>query len=333
MDQITSQNPAPADDLRVVARSAGARGGPVFPALTEPGPDPESREWLDGLRSPAAERHAVLARLHRLLLHAARCEAARRNGWLRLSGPDLDHLARQAAAEALAAITAQLDGFCGQSRFSTWASKFVMSCLSAAAGRRFWQTRALSLDQEDWDRLPSSQLHERAERNALLRALRRAVDEDLSGEQRTVFTAVTLHGVPATALAAALGSNRNAIYKALFEARRILRARLAATGRDHAQPPEGPLTGSPRLDYLLAADPGDAGCDIAFHVLDRCAEAELDGTGPESRFPGVSAHLRRCQACHQDYQGLLAAVAGLRARRVCEMTGVPTPPAAMRQVS
>ena len=325
MDQITGQNPAPADDLRVVARSAGARGGPVFPALTEHGPDPESREWLDGLRSPAAERHAVLARLHGLLLHAARHEAARRNGWLRLSGPDLDHLARQAAAEALTAITAQLDGFCGQSRFSTWASKFVMSCLSAAAGRRFWQTRTLSLEQEDRDRLPSRlQPHERAELNALLCALRRAVDEDLSSEQRTVFTAVTLHGVPATALAAAPGSNRNAIYKALFEARRILRARLAANGKDHAQP---------RLDYLLAADPGDAGCDVAFHVLDRCAEAELNGTGPESRFPGVAAHLRRCQACHQDYQGLLAAVARLRVQRVCEMTDVPTSPAPMRQVS
>ena len=32
-----------------------------------------------------------------------------------------------------------------------------------------------------------------------------------------MFTAVTLHGVP-TALVAALGSNRNTIYKALFQA-------------------------------------------------------------------------------------------------------------------
>ena len=76
-----------------------------------------------------------------------------------------------------------------------------------------------------------------------------------------MFTAVTLHGVPAAALAAAPGSNRNAIYKALFEARRILRARLAANGKDHAYLPEDPLTGPPRLDDLLAADPGDAGCD------------------------------------------------------------------------
>jgi hypothetical protein len=114
----------------------------------------------------------------------------------------------------------------------------------------------------------------------LLSAVRRAVDEDLSGEQRTVFTAVTLHGVPA----AALGSSRNAIYKALFDARRILRARLAAAGRNLAHCPGSPWISPPWLDDLLAADPGDAGCDLAFYVLDRYAEAELDGTGPQSRF-------------------------------------------------
>jgi len=276
---------------------------------------------MDGLQSAAAERDAVLARLHGLLLQVTRHEAGRTNGWVRLSGPDLDDLARQSAADALTAITAQLDGFRGQSRFRSWACKFAVFAVSATAGRRFWQARIMALDQDDWDRLPSSlHPHERAERNELLAALRRAADEDLSGEQRRVFTAVTLHGVPAAALATVLGSNRNAIYKALFEARRLLRARLAANGRDLAHLPRAPLTGSAWLDDLLAADPGDAGCDVAFHVLDRYAEAELNGTGPESRFPGVAAHLRRCEACHQDYQGLLAAVEGLRARRVCEMT-------------
>jgi len=65
---------------------------------------------------------------------------------------------------------------------------------------------------------------------------------------------------------------------------------------------------------------GMRGCDLAFHVLERYAEAELNRTGPGSRFPGVAAHLRRCEACHQDYQGLLAAVEGLRARPAREMT-------------
>ena len=139
----------------------------------EPGLDPESPGWMDGLRSAAAGRDAVLARLHGLLLHAARQEAGRRNRWLRLNGPDRDDLARQAAADALTAITAQLDGFRGQSMFRTWASKFAMSGVSATAGRRFWQTRTMSRDQEDWDRLCSGlQPDERAERNELLSALR-----------------------------------------------------------------------------------------------------------------------------------------------------------------
>jgi hypothetical protein len=90
----------------------------------------------------------------------------------------------------------------------------------------------MTLGQEDWDWLPCSlQPQGLTERTRF--SPRWAVDEDLSGEQRTVFTAVTLHGVPA----AALGSNRNAIYKALFEARRILRARLAASGKNFADLP------------------------------------------------------------------------------------------------
>ena len=133
-----------------------------------------------------------------------------------------------------------------------------MCGVSATAGRRFWQTRTLSLDQEDWDRLCSGlQPAERAERNELFPALRRAVDEDLSGEQRTVFTAA--RSTACRRAAAALGSNRNAIYKALFEARRILRARLAAIGRDLAYRPGTLRTGGPWLDELLAADPGIRG--------------------------------------------------------------------------
>jgi RNA polymerase sigma-70 factor (ECF subfamily) len=270
---------------------------------------------MDGLKPSAAERGAVFARLHGQLLHVARREAGRRNGWLRLSGPDRDDLAREAAAGALTAITAQLGGFRGQSRFSTWACKFVVFGVSATAGRRFSQARTPSLDQEDWDRLSSSlQQYERAERDELLWALRRAVDEDLSGEQRTVFTAVTLHGVPATAL----GPNRNAIYKALFEARRILRARLEADSGNFTYVPgaRASQTIPPWLDDLLAAGPGDAGCDITFHVLDRYAGAALNGTGPECRFPGVAAHLRCCEACRQDYEGLLAAAEAARTLRL-----------------
>jgi RNA polymerase sigma-70 factor (ECF subfamily) len=45
-----------------------------------------------------------------------------------------------------------------------------------------------------------------------------------------VFVAIALNDVPIDVLAVELGTNRNAIYKNLFDARRNLRARMAAAG-------------------------------------------------------------------------------------------------------
>ena len=69
-----------------------------------------------------------------------------------------------------------------------------------------------------------------AEWRDLLAALRRAVDAELTPRQREVFVAIVLNGVPLDALVLSLGSSRNAIYKMLFDARRKLRAALAANG-------------------------------------------------------------------------------------------------------
>jgi RNA polymerase sigma-70 factor (ECF subfamily) len=56
------------------------------------------------------------------------------------------------------------------------------------------------------------------------------IDTVLTDRQRRIFVSIVLNEVPVDALAAELGSNRNAIYKALFDARRKLRAALVANG-------------------------------------------------------------------------------------------------------
>jgi RNA polymerase sigma-70 factor (ECF subfamily) len=61
-------------------------------------------------------------------------------------------------------------------------------------------------------------------------ALRQAVEQELTERQRLVFVAIVLKGVPLDALVIQLGSTRNAIYKTMFDARRKLRAALAANG-------------------------------------------------------------------------------------------------------
>jgi RNA polymerase sigma-70 factor, ECF subfamily len=197
------------------------------------GLDPDSAEWLRLLADTGPPREAALARLHEMLVRIARGEAGRRAPRLRLAGPELDDLAYQAAADALIAITGKLGQFRGESRFTTWAYKFVVFEVSAKLGRHFWRHPEVPLEAEDWNRLPGRfgfDPAQEAEWRDLLAALRRAVDEELTARQRRVFVALVLTGVPLDALVIELASSRNAIYKTLFDARRKLRAALAANG-------------------------------------------------------------------------------------------------------
>ena len=196
-------------------------------------PDPESAEWLRVLTGVGPQREAALARLHGMLLRIAHREARRRGPRLRITGPELEDLACQAAADALMAITAKLSGFRGGSRFTTWACKFVILEVSAKMGRHFWRRNDVPLEAKDWERLPGRFGFEPAqeyEGRDLLAALRRAVDTELTPRQREVFVAIGVNGIPLDALAVRFGSDRNALYKVMFDARRKLRAALVANG-------------------------------------------------------------------------------------------------------
>jgi DNA-directed RNA polymerase specialized sigma24 family protein len=131
------------------------------------------------------------------------------------------------------AVVRKVEQFRGDSRFTTWAYAFVVLEVAGKVGRHFWTRRTTPYDAEDWDRLPDRfgvGPVAAAEHAALLAAVRRAVDEVLTPHQRTVFVAVVVNAVPLDALVVELGTNRNAIYKTMFDARRKLRAALVADG-------------------------------------------------------------------------------------------------------
>lgn len=195
--------------------------------------DPDSAQWLSALRSTGPARELALAQLHTLLLRVARSELHRREGRHPVTGPELDDLAHQAADDALMAITAKLGQFRGESRFTTWAYKFVIFEVSAKIGRHFWRQPRVPMEAADWERLPDRfglDPARESEWRDLARALRQAVEEELTEHQRRVFIAIAVNGVPLDALVAELGSSRNAIYKTMFDARRKLRACLVANG-------------------------------------------------------------------------------------------------------
>jgi RNA polymerase sigma-70 factor, ECF subfamily len=199
-------------------------------------------EWMAGLRASGVQRDTTVAELRDLLLRVARFECERRRGLLRVRGPELEDIAHQAANDALVSIMAKLDEFRGESRFTTWAYKFVMFQVSTKIGRHFWRTSSATVGEPvDPERIAdrlATPPDQRAEQRELLAALARAVEQDLTAHQRKVFVAIALDDVPVDALAAELGSNRNAVYKALFDARRKLRASLAGAGYAVGATPE-----------------------------------------------------------------------------------------------
>jgi RNA polymerase sigma-70 factor (ECF subfamily) len=199
----------------------------------EPSLDEDSIEWLRTLRGSKVEREAAAGRLYEILLKIARSECHRRRGQLRLAGSEVDDLAHQAAADALVAITRKVEEFRGESRFTTWAYKFVIFEVSTKMARHFWRTPAVAMEAADWDRLPDRfglDPAEASEWRGLVEVIHRSVDEVLTERQREIFVAIVLEGVPLDALVAKTGSNRNAIYKMLFDARRKLRASLVTNG-------------------------------------------------------------------------------------------------------
>jgi RNA polymerase sigma-70 factor (ECF subfamily) len=195
--------------------------------------DSVSQAWIDGLRSAHPRHGEHVTALRDLLLKGARHELGRRRSSMGgLAGPELDDLAHQAAADALLAVISKLDTFRGASRFTTWAYKFVMFEVSAKAARHVNRTRQL-VDDVDWGTLPERvdlQPAEQSELAELLRAIEHAVATDLTPHQRAVFLAVAINGESADVIGLRLGSNRNAIYKTLFDARKKLRTSLIASG-------------------------------------------------------------------------------------------------------
>ncbi len=282
--------------------------------------------WPDELSGAGRQAGEAAARLQDLLLRTARQELGRRHDQLPPGSPEPGSLAREAAAGALAAVIADL-GERSQAPFPIWAAKFVLAEVSAKIAQQQWRAGAWpAAAAGEW----TAQLPGRfglaagaAVEDRVLRSLRSGIEQDLTGQQRRVFQAVLLAGVPIDVLALESGSSRSAIYKSLFEARRRLAERLAADGHD-----PGPLSSLPQawpsgLAGMLDVTPGDPGCEVTFQEVDSYVAVQLGGGDPSRELAAVRVHLGSCAACQLDYQGLLATG---RAARLSAGVSIRAPP-------
>ena len=195
--------------------------------------DEESSAWLRRLGAAGAERAVAERELHARLVRIALAEVRRRSAGTPVTGRELDDVAQQAADDAMVAILAKLDDFRGESRFTTWAYRFVILEVSSKLGRHYWRHPPVALDAGQWELLPDRfgiDPARHAEAAAVFAEVRRVVDEELTAHQRRVFVAIVVDGIPLDALAAELGLRRNALYKVIFDARRKIRRALVTNG-------------------------------------------------------------------------------------------------------
>jgi RNA polymerase sigma-70 factor, ECF subfamily len=186
-----------------------------------------NEQWLAELRGPNPDE--ALADLYELLVRGLRAALGGRADGVDANIGDF-------AQEALIKIVSNLDSFRGESRFTTWAKKIAINVALTELKRRRWRDVSL---QDMLDRrtatgrgLADPQLtpEQVAFQNMVLAKLRRIIDEELTDRQREAVVAVILEGMPIAEVARRMGTNQNALYKLLHDARKKLKLRMEAAG-------------------------------------------------------------------------------------------------------
>jgi RNA polymerase sigma-70 factor (ECF subfamily) len=194
-----------------------------------------SAEWLSDLRTPSAAREAALADLRTLLLTGLRVGLV---GWMETDSPRFEALAEDFAQEALLKILANLDTFRGESRFTTWAYKIAVHVALTELRRRQWKDLSLEalLESESGEAAaplmtdPAPGPEVAVEQADLVARVQRIITDELTEKQRRALLAATVRGIPLEEVARRMGTNRNALYKLLHDARRRLKRRLLREG-------------------------------------------------------------------------------------------------------
>jgi RNA polymerase sigma-70 factor (ECF subfamily) len=187
-----------------------------------------NEQWLAELQGPSPG--GALADLYDLLVRGLRAG-------LGSYGRGADANVEDFAQEALIRITGNLDSFRGESRFTTWAQKTAINIALTELKRKRWRDVSL---QELFARREASDERgpadtrltpeQQALQNTVLQELNRMVDEELTDRQREAVVAVLLEGMPISEVARRMGTNQNALYKLLHDARRRLKRRMEAAG-------------------------------------------------------------------------------------------------------
>ena len=200
-----------------------------------------NEEWLTELRADDMKQEAAIADLRNLLLRAVLLIFSRTLAdFSRLAREEVLQLAQDCAQESLITILNHLNDFRGDSKFTTWAYKFAVNMALTTARRERW--KGVSLDQISFsadgalfdrvlqDKSSGPAPDQSAMQEDVRNIIQEVIERDLTEKQRQVLILMVFHEVPMDEVVQRLGTNRNAIYKMLHDARRKIKSQLQAHG-------------------------------------------------------------------------------------------------------
>jgi RNA polymerase sigma-70 factor, ECF subfamily len=203
--------------------------------------DRTNEQWLAELTSepdvqaPALEE--LRQRLQRGIFYYLSRERSDLSG---LSNNELTQMAEDLAQDATLRVMENLDTFRGDSLFTTWATRIAVRVAISDLRRARYKDYSLDDLTADGDLLPATtnpllgdsppQPERAAERAEVLAKITAALGAGLTERQYQALIAVAVNGVPMEVVAERMGTNRNALYKLLHDARRKLRTHLEAQG-------------------------------------------------------------------------------------------------------
>lgn len=201
-----------------------------------------TEQWITDLQPGASNRPEALqdlrARLARGLLYYLTHE---RSDLTDYASDDLRQMSEDFAQDALLKVLDNLDTFRGESQFTTWAAKIAARVAISELRRARWKDYSLENLSADGEIMPAStvaeltstptlQPEDYTERQDVLALVDEAITTVLTDRQRAALTAHAIDGVPIEEIARRMGTNRNALYKLIHDARLKLKKHLEDRG-------------------------------------------------------------------------------------------------------
>ena len=196
----------------------------------------DNQSWLADLRSEGEKRENALSDLREILLRVLPNALSR---YLSPKDGHFEAFLEDVAQETLLRVIDKLDTFEGRSQFTSWVYKIAIRIALSELRLRKWKEVSLDGLEEgpEPDQMPSEKFASSdpnpeaiVEQNDALAMVKRILQEELTPRQRTIMMAINVQGVPMDVVAQRMGTNRNALYKMMHDARLKLKHRLEREG-------------------------------------------------------------------------------------------------------